>query len=361
MKPSPHIKALVLCGGKGTRLRPVTNTRSKHLLPIANRPILFYVLDYIALAGITEVGIVISPGAGDEIRKAVGDGSRWGMTVDYIAQLEAKGLAHAVSCARGFLGEFSFLLFLGDNLIQGGVAGFVAEFASHRPDALIMLKEVADPRAFGVAQLDGRGRVTKLVEKPKQSLSNLALIGAYIFSPLIHQAIEGLEPSWRGELEITDAIQRLVITGGRVSSHILQGWWVDTGKKEDLLWANRVALDEFLCARMAGSVGGTSVCNKVDIGHNAHIQNSQLQGPVCIAEDCTIRNSVVGPYVSIGAGTCIEDSQLEDSVVMEGCHIHGVGPISSSIISRNCRVTGDGPQAPACLFMGDDTELSLTS
>jgi glucose-1-phosphate thymidylyltransferase len=283
------------------------------------------------------------------------------MTVDYIEQLEARGLAHAVSCAREFLGVSSFLLFLGDNLIQGGVADLVAEFASHRPDALILLKEVADPRAFGVAQLDGSGRVIKLVEKPKQPLSNLALTGAYVFSPTIHQGIEGLEPSWRGELEITDAIQHLANTGGRVSSHILQGWWLDTGKKEDLLLANRVALDEFLCASMAGSVSGTSVCDKVEIGHNAHIQDSQLQGPVSIAADCTIRNSVVGPYVSIGAGTFIEDSQLEDSIVMEGCHTHSVGPITSSIISRNCRITRTGPRAPVCLFMGDDTELSLTS
>lgn len=360
MSNSSYIKALVLCGGKGTRLRPVTNTLPKHLLPIANRPILFYVLDNIAAAGIKEAAIVISPGVGDEIRSAVGDGSRWGMAVDYIVQLQAGGIAHAVSCARDFLGDSSFLLFLGDNFIQGGVAAFVEEFIAHRPDALIMLKEVADPRAFGVAQLDGQGRVVKLVEKPRKPLSNLALVGAYILSPTIHRAIDGLEPSWRGELEITDAIQRLMDMGSRVHSHILPGWWLDTGSKDDLLRANRVALDEFLCGQIEGTVGNTSVCNRVDIGPNARIESSQLLGPVSIAEDCTIRNSVVGPYVSVGAGTLIEDAQLKDSIVLERCHIRGVGPITRSIISRNCRVIRASPQEGVSLFMGDHTELAIT-
>lgn len=360
MSNSSHIKALVLCGGKGTRLRPLTTTLPKHLLPIANRPILFYVLDHIAEAGIKEVGIVISPGTGDEIRSAVGDGSRWGMAVDYIPQLQAGGIAHAVSCARGFLGHSPFLLFLGDNFIQGGVAAFVEEFLVHRPDALILLKEVDDPRAFGVAQLDGQGRVVKLVEKPREPLSNLALVGAYIFSPAIHRAIDGLQPSGRGELEITDAIQRLMDMGGRVHSHILQGWWLDTGERDDLLRANRVALDEFLCGQIDGTVGNTSVCSRVDVGPNARIENSQLQGPVSIARDCTIRNSVVGPYVSVGAGTLIEDAQLQDSIVLEGCHIRGIGPIISSIISRNCRVIRARPKEGMSLFMGDHTELAIT-
>jgi glucose-1-phosphate thymidylyltransferase len=329
-------------------------------LPIANRPILFYVLDQIAKAGITQVGIVISPGVGDEIRSAVGDGSRWEMAVGYIPQMEAGGIAHAVSSARDFLGDSPFLLFLGDNFIQDGVAAFVEEFIAHRPDALILLKEVADPRAFGVAQLDDQGQVVKLVEKPREPLSNLAMVGAYILSPAIHRAIDGLEPSWRGELEITDAIQRLIDTGGRVHSHILRGWWLDTGSRDDLLRANRVALDEFLCGQIAGAVGNTSVCHRVDVGPNTHIENSQLQGPVSIAADCTIRNSVVGPYVSIGAGTLIEDAQLQNSIVLEGCHIQGIGPITNSIISRNCRIIQASPQEGISLFMGDHTELAIT-
>lgn len=357
--PSP-IKALVLCGGKGTRLRPVTSTLPKHLLPIANRPILFYVLDHIAGAGIREVGIVISPGVGEEIRSAVGDGSPWDMKVEYIEQLHAGGIAHAVSCAQDYLQDSPFLLFLGDNFIQGGVAAFVKGFLAHRPDALILLKEVPDPRAFGVAQLDSQGRVLKLVEKPRKPLSNLALVGAYILSPAIHRAIDGLQPSRRGELEMTDAIQRLIDMGGRVEPHILQGWWLDTGKKEDLLLANRVALDEFLCGRIDGSVDNTLVCRKVDIGPNTHIENSQLLGPVSIAGDCTIRSSVIGPYVSVGARTLIEDAQLQDSIVLEGCHIHGVGPITNSVISRNCRVTRAKPKEGVSLFVGDNTEVALT-
>ncbi|MEK7848822.1 MAG: glucose-1-phosphate thymidylyltransferase, partial [Chloroflexota bacterium] len=296
---------------------------------------------------------------GEEIRGAVGDGSRWGMAVEYISQVHAGGIAHAVSCARNYLKDSSFLLFLGDNFIQSGVAAFVEEFSAHQPDALILLKEVADPRAFGVAQLDSQGRVVKLEEKPRRPLSNLALVGAYIFSPAIHRAIDGLEPSWRGELEITDAIQRLIEMGGRVESHILQGWWLDTGKKEDLLLANRVALDEFLCGRIDGTVDNTSVCRKVDIGPNTRIENSQLLGPVSIAGDCTIRNSVVGPYVSVGAGTLIEDAQIEHSIVLEGCRIHGVGPITNSVISRNCRVTRAKPTEGVSLFVGDNTEVAL--
>ncbi|MEE9202284.1 MAG: glucose-1-phosphate thymidylyltransferase [Dehalococcoidia bacterium] len=360
MSNSSHIKALVLCGGKGTRLRPVTSTLPKHLLPIANRPILFYVLDHISKAGITQVGIVISPGVGDEICSAVGNGSQWGIAVDYILQLQAGGLAHAVSCARDFLRDSPFLLFLGDNFIQGGVAPFVEEFISQRPDALILLKEVADPRAFGVAQLDDQGQVVKLVEKPRKPLSNLALVGAYILSPAIHRAIDGLKPSRRGELEITDAIQRLIDMGGQVHSHILQGWWLDTGNRDDLLLANRVALDEFLCGQIAGTVGNTSVCHTVDVGPNTHIENSQLQGPVSIAGDCTIRNSVIGPYVSVGTGTLIEDAQLRDSIVLEGCHIHGIGPITNSIISRNCRIIRASPKEGVSLFMGEHTELAIT-
>jgi glucose-1-phosphate thymidylyltransferase len=228
-----------------------------------------------------------------------------------------------VSCARDFLGDSPFLLFLGDNFIQGGVSAFVAEFAANRPDALILLKEVADPRAFGVAQLDDLGRVVKLVEKPRKPISNLALVGAYIFSPAIHSAIDGLEPSWRGELEITDAIQRLIDMGGRVHSHSLRGWWLDTGNREDLLLANRVALDEFLCGQISGAVGNTSVCNTVDVGPNARIENSQLKGPVSIAEDCTIRNSVIGPYVSVGAGTLIEDAQLRIRRWRSPCTVAG--------------------------------------
>jgi glucose-1-phosphate thymidylyltransferase len=355
-----QMKALILAGGRGTRLKPLTNTMAKQLLPVANKPILFYVLDQIREAGITEIGIIISPQTSRSIKEAVGDGSRWGAQITYILQPEPLGLAHAAKTAQHFLGDSCFLMFLGDNLIEGGVTDFVCEFNQHSPDALILLKEVADPRAFGVVELDADRRVTHLAEKPKQPKSNLALVGVYLFTPEIHQAISQINPSWRGELEITDAIQKLIHMGKEVRCHILDGWWLDTGKKDDLLEANRVALGDFVRRDIKGEVNAASqVEGRVEIGHGTTVENSIIRGPVSIARDCHIRNSLIGPFTSIGPGTTIEDSSIEHSVILEDCYICRIRPLADSIIGRCTKVTKREKPGKVMLFIGDDARIEL--
>ena len=355
------MKALILCGGKGTRLKPLTNTMTKQLLPVANKPILFYVIEQVREAMITDIGIIISPETGEQIKGAVGDGSKWGVNIVYIVQPEPLGLAHAVKTAHDFLDHSPFLMFLGDNLIKGGVKKFVDQFSHDGPDALILLKEVADPRLFGVAELDSKGQVLRLVEKPKEPSSNLALVGIYIFPPLIHKAIAQIKPSWRGELEITDAIQRLVSMGRKVHAHILESWWLDTGKKDDLLEANRVVLDEFLVRDIEGQVDAQShVEGRVEIKAGTVIEGSEVRGPVSIAEDCRIRNSFVGPFTSIGKGTVIEDSSLEHSVILEDCRIHQIERLADSLIGKGTELTRGGERFRATrLFVGDDAKVEL--
>lgn len=355
------MKALILCGGKGTRLKPLTNTMTKQLLPVANKPILFYVIEQVREAMITDIGIIISPETGEQIKGAVGDGSKWGVNIIYIVQPEPLGLAHAVKTAHDFLDHSPFLMFLGDNLIKGGVKKFVDQFSHDGPDALILLKEVADPRLFGVAELDSKGQVLRLVEKPKQPSSNLALVGIYIFPPLIHKAIAQIKPSWRGELEITDAIQRLVSMGRKVHAHILESWWLDTGKKDDLLEANRVVLDEFLVRDIEGQVDAQShVEGRVEIKAGTLIEGSEVRGPVSIAEDCRIKNSFIGPFTSIGKGTVIEDSSLEHSVILEDCRIHQIERLADSLIGKGTELTRGGERFRATrLFVGDDAKVEL--
>ena len=355
------MKALILAGGKGTRLRPLTNTTAKHLLPVANKPILFYVLEQTREASITDIGIIISPEHGSRIQEALSDGSRWGVNITYILQPEPLGLAHAVSTAQDFLGDSSFLLFLGDNLIQGGVKDLVGQFHAHAPDALVLLKEVTDPRAFGVAELDTSGRVVQVVEKPKEPKSNLALVGAYLFTSEIHQAIAQLKPSWRGEYEITDAIQKLLEMGKEVRSHILQGWWRDTGNKDDLLEANRLLLDDFLKRSIKGDVDSQShISGRVEIKEGTRIENSLIRGPVSIAENCRVKNSFIGPFTSISAETVIEDSSIEHSVILGNSHIFKIQHLADSIIGRNTEVVKQEQNFGTIrLFIGDDARVEL--
>ncbi len=355
------MKALILAGGKGTRLKPITNTIAKQLLPVANKPILFYVMDQIAEAGIKDIGIVISPETGANIQEAVRDGSQWACEVTYILQDQPLGLAHAVVTAREFLGDSPFLMFLGDNLIQGGVGDFVKHFDIQSPEALILLKEVLDPRLFGVAELNERHEVVHLVEKPKEPKTNLALVGIYLFTPRIHEAIAGIKPSWRGELEITDAIQGLLDAGREVRSHILSGWWLDTGKKDDLLEANRVVLDDLLQRNICGYCDGDSqLLGRVNVCNGSRIENSVIRGPVSIGRNCSIRNSFIGPFTSVGTGTTVEDSWVQNSVILEHSVISRIDRLEDSLIGKGVHLRKSDDRFKSIkLFVGCDSTLEL--
>jgi glucose-1-phosphate thymidylyltransferase len=355
------MKALVLAAGKGTRLKPLTNTVPKHLLPVGNKPILFHVLDYIKEAGIKDIGIVVSPDSGPYIEEAIGAGRGWGGQITFSVQPEPLGLAHAVKVAQGFLGDSPFLMFLGDNLIQEGIKGFLDEFHASDSDASILLKEVPDPKAFGVAELDPSGRVVHLVEKPKKPKSNLAVIGVYLFTAEIHKAIAQTKPSSRGELEITDAIQKLLEMGKGIRSHLLRGWWLDIGSNDGLIEANRVVLDAFLKRDIKGEVNSQSrIVGRVQIEEGTKLENSLVRGPVLIAANCRIKNSLIQPFTNIRAGSVVEDSSLEHSVILENCQILKIRHLADSVVGRNTVLAGQGKSPEKIrLFIGDDCKVEL--
>jgi len=353
------VKGLILSGGKGTRLRPLTYTSAKQLVPVANKPVLFYGIEAIAEAGIREIGIVVGDTQA-EIRAAVGDGSRWGVTVQYIEQDAPRGLAHAVKISRDYLGDEPFVMYLGDNLLNKGIAQFVREFDAQKPAAQILLTRVPDPQMFGVAQLDN-GRVVRLVEKPKEPIGDLALVGVYMFGPEVFESVNRITPSFRNELEITDAIQDLIDRGLTVRPHIVEGWWKETGKLEDMLEANRLILETFE-RRVDGVVDAESrVEGKVVVEKGAVIERSTVRGPAIIGRGARIVHAYVGPFTSIGNDVEIKDSEIEHSIVLEGSCVRDLANrVIDSLIGRNVRIWREPVKPSAYRFMlGDNSEVGI--
>jgi len=358
------MKALILSGGKGTRLRPLTYTGAKQLVPVANKPILWYGIEGIVAAGITDIGIIISPETGEEVKAKTGNGDRFGAKITYILQDKPAGLAHAVKIAQPFLGDSPFIMYLGDNLIQSELHLFLDRFKTQQTDALILLREVPNPTAFGVAQVDENGRVLHLVEKPKVPPSNLALVGIYFFAKTIHDAIANIQPSARGELEITDAIQYLISQQKKVEACQLEGWWLDTGKKDDLLEANRIILDTTcLTASVLGEVDAKSqVIGRVQIGTGTKLVNCTVRGPVAIGNDCYLENCFVGPYSSIGNNVNLIDVEIDHSVILQGAKVVEIHQrIVDSVIGQRVQLIA-APQRPKALrfMIGDDSQIELT-
>ena len=353
------MKALVLSGGAGTRLRPITHTSAKQLVPVANKPVLFYGLEAIRDAGVTDVGIIVGDTA-KEIQAAVGDGSALGLQATYIPQEAPLGLAHCVLIARDYLGDEPFVMYLGDNFLIGGITDLVEEFAADRPDAQILLTKVDNPSQFGVAELGVEGRVVRLVEKPKEPRSDLALVGVYMFGPAIHDAVRSISPSWRDELEITDAIQWLIDTGRDVRPHFVSGYWKDTGRLEDILECNRRVLETLEPAN-SGSVDAASrVTGRVVLEEGASIVRSTIRGPAIIGRGTSIVDTYVGPFTSIYHSCWIESTEIEHSIVLESSTIRGVSRIEDSLIGKEVEVapSAELPRAHR-LMLGDHSRVSI--
>ncbi len=352
------MKGLVLSGGTGTRLRPITHTSAKQLIPIANKPVLFYVLEQIKDAGIKEIGIVVGE-TKKEVMEAVGDGSRFGLKVTYIEQEAPLGLAHAVKISRDFLKDEDFVMFLGDNLVKDGIKNFVDEFKAEKPNSLILLARVPEPQRFGVAELSD-GKIIRLVEKPKVPPTDLALVGVYLFDKNIFKAVDNIKPSFRGELEITDAIQYLIEKGFEVKPHIIDGWWKDTGKLEDILEANRIMLSE-IKRKIKGKVDSESeIVGEVIIEKGAEVIRSTVRGPAIIGENSRIEDSYIGPFTSIYYETDIMKSEIEHSVILEKVKLNGVTRLEDSLIGRAVTIS-KSPRRPKAfrLLVGDQSNIEI--
>ena len=353
------MKGLILSGGRGTRLRPLTYTSAKQLVPVANKPVLFYGIESLAAAGIRDIGIVVGD-TQSEIRAAVGDGRQWDVRVTYIEQDAPRGLAHAVLISEPFIGNDSFVMYLGDNLLNQGINRFVDAFVSEQPAAQILLARVPDPQMFGVAELRD-GRVVGLIEKPEHPKSDLALVGVYMFAPIVFDAVKSIKPSFRNELEITDAIQTLIDRGLDVRPHIVDGWWKDTGKLEDMLEANRLILDT-IERRVEGTIDAESrIEGKVIVEPGASVERSVVRGPVIIGARAHIVNAFVGPFTSIMNDAEVRDSEIEHSIVLEGSSISNLASrVEDSLIGKNVRIYRLPVKPSAYRFMlGDNSEVGI--
>lgn len=354
------MKSIILCAGKGTRLRPLTHTSAKHLIPIANKPVLFYAIEAIKDCGIKDIGIIIGE-TGEDIKRELKEGSKWGVKITYVEQKEALGLAHAVAVAQDFLGEDKFLMYLGDNLLKNGVENYARKFIEGNFNAFVLLTEVDNPRQFGVAELE-KGRVVRVVEKPKEPVSNLALIGVYFFDKNIHQAIKNIKPSARGELEITDAIQWMIDQGYKVGAEVIQGWWKDTGRPGDILEANRLILEDIKRDISEAKVDEKSeVLGRVKAGKGSEIINSKVVGPVILGKGVRLVDSYVGPFTSISDRVEIIKSEIECSVVLDESKLENIkGRMQSCLIGKGVEIyhSKDLPRVYQ-FILGDHSKVGL--
>jgi len=360
------MKGLILSGGHGTRLWPITHTQAKQLIPIANKPILFYCIEDLRDSGITDIGIIIghTPERIKHVKDTVGDGSRWGVKITYIEQPAPSGLAHAVKMAKGFLGDERFIMYLGDNLLIGGSKKFVDSFRTSTASAKLLLTRVKDPERYGLALVDEQKKVTiKLMEKPKNPPTNLSIVGIYGFTPRIFEAIDNIKPSWRNELEITDAMQWMLENGQRIEYDMVEGWWKDTGKPEDILEANQMVLDD-LKPEMKGRIEeGATVRGKVSVGENSVIRTGcNIQGPVIIGNNCTIdKGAFIGPYSSIGDGTEVLGGEMENVVILKNCRISCGKRITNSLIGANSKIAQKESCTPSTyrFVAGENSDLAI--
>jgi len=352
------MKGLILSGGYGTRLRPLTYSQQKQLIPVANKPIIYYPIQDLLEAGIEDIGVVVGPNR-EQVEKTIHEGG-FPARFEYIYQEEPLGLAHCIKISRHFLKDEPFIMYLGDNVLRDGIAEHVEEFRDSKVDASILLTEVEDPSQFGVAELNEKGEVERLVEKPKKPPSNLALVGIYMFNPCIHQAVDSIKPSWRNELEITDAIQWLIENGYKVKSSIVNGWWKDTGKPRDIMEVNRLILDG-IEAKDEGNVKDSQVIGRVKIGKGTVIDDgSVIKGPAIIGAGCIITNSYVGPYTSIGDNCVLRNTEVEDSIILEGSKLMDTHKVVDSLIGRDVEITGDDRLPKGHKFIiGDHSRVKL--